>query len=82
MNPDYFYLPFEGVQPGETVSISFVYFETLIFWEGSYRAKIPLKFRPETLPEALPLNEIISLDCVINAATTNSQVRLLFKISW
>jgi len=72
VNPDYFYLPFEGVNPGENVFISFTYFETLIFWENAYRVRIPLKLKPETLP-SLPLEQIISLKGSINAGTKNTQ---------
>jgi len=71
-NPDYFFLPFEGVKPGEVATINFCYFESLMFVDGGYRVKLPLTFRPETLPST-NFHDFFKLSCVINTATTSSQ---------
>ena len=47
---DVFFLPVDGIQPGEAVFLALDYIEPLVYKQGRYHMNIPLSFPQGAIP--------------------------------
>ena len=72
-DPTCFRLPIPGVRPGEQISITVQYFETLDYVEGSYDISVPLAFG-SNLGMGPPIEQLLDVSCTINAGAPNCKL--------
>eukprot|EP00486_Rosalina_sp_Unknown_P002218 CAMPEP_0201575932 /NCGR_PEP_ID=MMETSP0190_2-20130828/21376_1 /ASSEMBLY_ACC=CAM_ASM_000263 /TAXON_ID=37353 /ORGANISM="Rosalina sp." /LENGTH=670 /DNA_ID=CAMNT_0048006147 /DNA_START=227 /DNA_END=2239 /DNA_ORIENTATION=+ len=72
--PDLFRLPFGNVAPGDTISLKCEYIEPLDYYKKGYIVSLPLYFPPGTMIESAPWDQVVHVECKINALTPNSKI--------
>ena len=76
--PDLFRLPFGNVTPGDTITLKCEYIEPLDYYKKGYIVSLPLYFPPGTLIESASWDQVVKVECKINALSTDTKVCVIF----
>jgi len=72
--PDLFRLPFGNVAPGDTITLKCEYLEPLDYYKKGYIVSLPLYFPPGTMVDTRTWDEMVHVECKINALAANTEV--------
>ena len=72
--PDLFRLPFGNVAPGDTITLKCEYLEPLDYYKNGYIVSLPLYFPPGTMVDTQTWDEMVHIECKINALVGNTEV--------
>jgi len=72
--PDLFRLPFGNVTPGDTITLKCEYLETLDYYKKGYIVSLPLYFPPGTMIESASWDQVVNIECKINALSKNTKI--------
>ena len=72
--PGVFRLPFDNVSPGDTIKLTCQYIEELGYYKKGYIVSLPLYFPPGTIIESASWDEVVSVECKINALIADTKV--------
>jgi uncharacterized protein YegL len=65
--PDLFRCPINKIGPGENVTVTITFLQTVEYLEGRYQFQLPLKFGPGILPQGIPLHQLVFIKAAINS---------------
>eukprot|EP01084_Bolivina_argentea_P183569 316736_1 len=72
--PDLFRLPFGNVAPNDTITLKCEYIEPLDYYKKGYIVSLPLYFPPGTMVEHASWDQVVTVECKINALSENTKI--------